>query len=54
VFEIPQDVVKTKGFVPVTVICDQIRDPGNLGSIIRNAAGAGVERIILTPGKKIL
>ncbi|GBM49964.1 hypothetical protein AVEN_20666-1, partial [Araneus ventricosus] len=34
--------------IPVTLICDNIRDPGNLGSIIRNAAAAGCQNILLT------
>lgn len=36
--------------IPVTIICDNIRDPGNLGAIIRNAAAAGCEHILLTKG----
>ncbi|GBN49476.1 rRNA methyltransferase 3, mitochondrial, partial [Araneus ventricosus] len=36
--------------IPVTLICDNIRDPGNLGSIIRNAAAAGCQNILLTKG----
>ncbi|GIY72525.1 rRNA methyltransferase 3, mitochondrial [Caerostris darwini] len=36
--------------IPVTLLCDNIRDPGNLGSIIRNAAAAGCENILLTKG----
>ncbi|GFU33283.1 rRNA methyltransferase 3, mitochondrial [Nephila pilipes] len=36
--------------IPVTVICDNIRDPGNLGAIIRNSATAGCEHILLTKG----
>ncbi|GFU43270.1 rRNA methyltransferase 3, mitochondrial [Trichonephila clavipes] len=36
--------------IPVTIICDNIRDPGNLGAIIRNAAAAGCENILLTKG----
>ncbi|XP_054719210.1 rRNA methyltransferase 3, mitochondrial-like [Uloborus diversus] len=36
--------------IPVTVVCDNIRDPGNLGSIIRNSAAAGCERLLLMKG----
>ena len=32
------------------LILDQIRDPGNLGTIIRAAAAAGASAIVLTPG----
>ncbi|XP_035417087.1 rRNA methyltransferase 3, mitochondrial [Cygnus atratus] len=36
--------------VPVVLICDNIRDPGNLGTILRSAAGAGCEKVLLTKG----
>lgn len=32
------------------VIADQIRDPGNLGTILRSALAAGVDRVLLPPG----
>ncbi|MCB0006030.1 MAG: RNA methyltransferase [Anaerolineales bacterium] len=32
------------------LILDQIRDPGNLGTIIRAAAAAGASAVVLTPG----
>ena len=32
------------------VIADQIRDPGNLGSLLRTANAAGVDAVYLTPG----
>lgn len=32
------------------LVVDQLRDPGNLGSILRTAAAAGVELAILVPG----
>lgn len=32
------------------LIPDQIRDPGNLGTLIRTAAAAGVEAVLLPPG----
>jgi len=36
---------------PATVlILDTIRDPGNLGTILRTAAAAGVQVVILSPG----
>jgi TrmH family RNA methyltransferase len=31
------------------LICDHLADPGNLGTLIRAAAGLGVDRIIITP-----
>jgi len=31
------------------LIADQIRDPGNLGTLLRTAAAAGVQAVLLTP-----
>ncbi|HEX7556808.1 MAG TPA: RNA methyltransferase [Leptolinea sp.] len=32
------------------IIADQLRDPGNLGTILRTAAAAGAQAVITTPG----
>ncbi len=32
------------------VIADGLRDPGNLGTLLRSAAAAGVQAVLLTPG----
>ncbi len=32
------------------VITDEIRDPGNLGTILRSSLSAGIQGVILTPG----
>ncbi len=34
----------------LALVLDQIRDPGNLGTILRSAEAAGVEQVLLTKG----
>ncbi len=36
--------------MPLLVVCDGIRDPGNLGTIIRASDAAGADAVLLTPG----
>ncbi|CAF0780044.1 unnamed protein product [Didymodactylos carnosus] len=36
--------------LPITVICDNVRDPGNMGTIIRTCASVGCDRLIATKG----
>lgn len=36
--------------LPLILICDNIRDPGNLGTLIRTAASAGINKVLLTEG----
>lgn len=43
-FEIP--CVET----PLYLVLDQIRDPGNVGTLLRSAAAAGVTAVVLTEG----
>jgi TrmH family RNA methyltransferase len=43
-----QSIPKTD--VPLIVVADQIRDPGNLGTLIRVSAGAGATALVITEG----
>lgn len=36
--------------LPITMVCDNIREPGNLGSILRVAAAIPVQKVILLAG----
>ncbi|KAK2589262.1 hypothetical protein KPH14_007822 [Odynerus spinipes] len=52
IFDIPDMESKqpAPNALPLTIICDNIRDPGNLGSILRTAAGVGCEKLVLMKG----
>jgi len=45
-----RESVKPTDALPITLICDNVRTPDNLGSILRVAGAAGVNKILLTPG----
>jgi TrmH family RNA methyltransferase len=49
VFSFP-DLTPDPAVTPFLVIADGIQDPGNLGTLIRSAAGAGATQIITLPG----
>lgn len=40
--------------IPVSIVLDNIREPNNMGAIIRVAAAAGAEQVILTKGKVLV
>ncbi|XP_040901494.1 rRNA methyltransferase 3A, mitochondrial [Toxotes jaculatrix] len=40
----------TSHTVPLSLICDNVRDPGNLGTMLRCAAAAGCHNVLLTKG----
>ncbi len=45
--------MRTQPLPPQTdfvLIADQVRDPGNLGTLLRTAAAAGVQAVLLAPG----
>ena len=46
----PEDMMPIKDCLPVTLIFDQIRDPGNFGTLLRTAAAVGCEKVIAVKG----
>jgi len=49
-FSIPRwELPKKRAQPPLALICDNIQDPGNLGTIVRTAEAAGVTVVFLTP-----
>ncbi|XP_076292562.1 rRNA methyltransferase 3, mitochondrial [Lasioglossum baleicum] len=45
-----EKITATTDSLPLTIICDNVREPGNLGSIMRAAAAVGCEKLILLKG----
>lgn len=48
IFAFPEEVPPPTG-TPLIVIADGVRDPGNLGTILRTALGAGATAVYTTP-----
>jgi TrmH family RNA methyltransferase len=48
VLELPSTTLEPASF-DLVLIADQIRDPGNLGTLLRTAAAAGVQAVLLPP-----
>ena len=46
----PQDPVPLPTSLNLVLIADTVRDPGNLGTLMRTALAAGVDGLILSPG----
>lgn len=49
VLKLPESRIPNPGSLSFALIPDQIRDPGNLGTLIRTAAAAGVEAVLIPP-----
>jgi TrmH family RNA methyltransferase len=50
VFPLPNLQPNLATAAPLVLVLDRLRDPGNLGSLLRAAAGAGVAAVYLAPG----
>jgi RNA methyltransferase, TrmH family len=48
VFPLPEPTLPSR--LDFVVIADRLRDPGNLGTLMRTAAAAGVQALFTTPG----
>jgi TrmH family RNA methyltransferase len=49
VFPFPHVPPAPRDPAPLVLVLDQLRDPGNLGTLLRAAAGAGVSAVYLSP-----
>jgi TrmH family RNA methyltransferase len=49
VLELPNIELSTLGSLNFIIIPDQIRDPGNLGTLMRSAAAAGAQAVLIPP-----
>lgn len=47
---LPRQELPLPAALDFVVIADRLRDPGNLGTLLRTAAAAGVQTVMLTPG----
>lgn len=45
-----QSMLPLPPFADFVLVLDQVRDPGNMGTILRSAAAAGVQVVFLPPG----
>lgn len=50
IFERPKEVSPPKNCLPITVICDNIREPNNLGSIFRVCAALPCRQVMVMKG----
>lgn len=56
VFETPtiNNIKRISKPMPIHIICDNVRVPGNLGAILRIAVGVGCESVYLMKGYKLI
>ena len=47
---VPQPQLQPPAVPSLLLVVDRLRDPGNLGTILRTAGAAGVEELLLAPG----
>ncbi len=47
---LPRTGAADKGSLPLILVVDGVRDPGNLGTLLRSAAAVGVTEVLLAPG----
>ncbi|MBS0319904.1 MAG: RNA methyltransferase [Proteobacteria bacterium] len=47
---VPTLPAATAGFPPLTLLLEDVQDPGNVGTILRSAAAAGVDQVLLSTG----
>jgi len=47
---LPQNSIPLPASADLVLIIDQLRDPGNMGTILRSAAATGVQAVFITPG----
>lgn len=47
---VPQPQLQPPAASSLVLVLDRLRDPGNLGTILRTAAAAGVDEVLLGPG----
>lgn len=45
----PEIPVPSRDFAPIVLLIDGVRDPGNLGTLLRSAAGAGADHVVIGP-----
>lgn len=50
IFERPKDIAPPVNCLPITVICDNIREPNNLGSIFRVCAALPCQQVLVMKG----